>query len=83
MECSRFDRSVRGAVVAGLVIAFGLNSSVTRAQDAPLFTRPFNGVPLDRDELFIGVVPPELEDEARIAVKNCPEVAITISEEAD
>ena len=34
-------------------------------------------------ELNDGVVPPELEDEARIAVKNCPEIAISISEEAD
>ena len=34
-------------------------------------------------ELNDGVVPPELEDEARIAVKNCPEIAISISEEED
>ena len=34
-------------------------------------------------ELNDGVVPPELEDKARIAVKNCPEIAISISEEED
>jgi ferredoxin len=27
-----------------------------------------------------GVVPPELEDKARLAVANCPEYAITIEE---
>jgi ferredoxin len=28
-----------------------------------------------------GVVPPELEEDARLAVTNCPERAITIEEE--
>ncbi len=27
-----------------------------------------------------GVVPPELEEKARLAVNNCPEVAITIED---
>ena len=31
-------------------------------------------------ELNSGVVPPELEEKARMAVANCPEYAITISE---
>jgi ferredoxin len=31
-------------------------------------------------ELSDGVVPPELEDKARLAVANCPEYAISISE---
>jgi ferredoxin len=31
-------------------------------------------------ELNEGVVPPELEAKARMAVANCPEYAITISE---
>jgi ferredoxin len=31
-------------------------------------------------ELNGGVVPPELEEKARMAVANCPEYAITISE---
>lgn len=34
-------------------------------------------------ELNDGVVPSKLEDEARLAVKNCPERAISISEEED
>lgn len=29
-------------------------------------------------EMGDGIVPPELEDKARLAVKNCPEYAITI-----
>jgi ferredoxin len=28
-----------------------------------------------------GTVPPELEEKARLAAENCPELAITISEE--
>jgi ferredoxin len=32
-------------------------------------------------ELNDGIVPPELVEKARLAVKNCPEVAITIEEE--
>ena len=32
-------------------------------------------------EMGDGIVPPELEDKARLAVKNCPEYAITIDEE--
>ena len=28
-----------------------------------------------------GVVPPELEEKARLAVKNCPELAISIVED--
>jgi ferredoxin len=32
-------------------------------------------------ELNEGAVPPELEEKARLAVKNCPELAITIEEE--
>jgi len=31
-------------------------------------------------ELNDGAVPPELEDKARMAVANCPEYAISISE---
>jgi len=31
-------------------------------------------------ELNDGAVPPELEEKARMAVANCPEYAITISE---
>jgi ferredoxin len=31
-------------------------------------------------EIGDGVVPPELEDKARLAVENCPEEAISISE---
>jgi ferredoxin len=30
-----------------------------------------------------GVVPPELEEKARLAAANCPEKAISISEEKD
>jgi ferredoxin len=30
-----------------------------------------------------GVVPPELEEKARLAVTNCPERAISIEEEQD
>lgn len=33
-------------------------------------------------ELNDGVVPPELEDKARLAVSNCPEYAISIEEDA-
>ena len=32
-------------------------------------------------ELNDGAVPPELEEKARLAVKNCPELAIVIEEE--
>ncbi len=32
-------------------------------------------------ELNDGVVPPELEEKARLAVDNCPEVAISIEED--
>ena len=32
-------------------------------------------------ELHDGVVPPELEEQARLAAANCPEFAITIDEE--
>ena len=32
-------------------------------------------------ELNDGVVPPELEEKARLAVNNCPEVAISIEED--
>ena len=32
-------------------------------------------------EVNDGVVPPELEEKARLAVANCPELAITISDE--
>ncbi len=32
-------------------------------------------------ELNDGVVPPELEEKARLAVDNCPEVAIKIEDE--
>ncbi len=35
----------------------------------------------DAHELNDGLVPAELGDEARLAVKNLPELAITISEE--
>ena len=35
----------------------------------------------DAHELNDGLVPAELEDEARLAVKNCPERAITVSED--
>ncbi len=35
----------------------------------------------DAHEKNDGVVPADLEDEARMAVKNCPERAISISEE--
>ena len=28
-----------------------------------------------------GVVPPELEEKARLAVDNCPEIAITLEED--
>jgi ferredoxin len=31
-------------------------------------------------ELNDGVVPPELEDKARLAVANCPEYAITVED---
>ncbi len=59
MECSRCARSIRAAVVIGLT-SVGIVSPIVPANDAPLFTRPFNGVPLDKDELFIQIVPAEL-----------------------
>jgi len=31
-------------------------------------------------EIGDGVVPPELEDKARLAAKNCPEYAITLED---
>ena len=34
-------------------------------------------------ELNDGAVPPELEEKARLAVKNCPELAIRIEEDAE
>ena len=34
-------------------------------------------------EVNDGIVPPELEEKARLAVANCPENAITIEEEPD
>ena len=37
----------------------------------------------DAHELNDGVVPPELEEKARLAVKNCPERAISIVDEAN
>ena len=36
----------------------------------------------DAHELNDGVVPPELEEKARLAVSNCPEFAISIEEGA-
>jgi ferredoxin len=33
-------------------------------------------------ELHDGVVPPGMEDKARVAAANCPEYAITVNEEA-
>ena len=35
----------------------------------------------DAHERDDGVVPPELEEKARLAVKNCPELAISIIDE--
>ncbi len=61
MECSRCTSSIRAAVVIGLT-SVGIVSPIVLANDAPLFTRPFNGVPLDSDELFIQIVPAELID---------------------
>ncbi|MCH8316211.1 MAG: hypothetical protein IIA64_09585, partial [Planctomycetes bacterium] len=61
MECSRCASSIRAAVVIGLT-SVGIVSPIVLANDAPLFTRPFNGVPLDSDELFIQIVPAELID---------------------
>ncbi len=39
-----------------------LATPIVLANDAPLFTRPFNGVPLDTDNAFIRIVPAELID---------------------
>jgi len=36
----------------------------------------------DAHELNDGIVPPGLEDKARLAVANCPEFAIIVEEDA-
>jgi len=45
---------------------------------AELFDLDDLGYAHERNE---GAVPPELEEKARLAVKNCPELAITLSED--
>lgn len=45
-----------------------------------LFDLDDYGYSRERNE---GVVPPELEEKARLAVKNCPERAISMEEEED
>ena len=47
---------------------------------AELFDVDDYGYSHERNE---GVVPPELEEKARLAVKNCPEQAISIVDEDD
>ena len=61
MNCSRRDSSIGAALVVGMTsIAFVV--PIVRANDAPLFTRPFNGVPIDVEFAFIQIVPDELID---------------------
>lgn len=61
MERSRLDRSIGAAIIGGMT-SVAIASSIVLANDAPLFTRPFTGVPTDTDQIFIQIVPEELID---------------------
>ncbi len=61
MKCSRRDRSIGAAIIVGMT-SVALATPIVLANDAPLFTRPFTGVPLDTDHAFIQIVPAELID---------------------
>lgn len=56
----------------------GHNRCIATAPD--LFDPDDYGYSHEKNE---GVVPPELEEKARLAVKNCPERAISIIDEED
>ena len=61
MECSRRDSLLGVALIVGMT-SVAIASPIVGDNDAPLFTRPFTGVPTDTDQIFIQIVPEELID---------------------